>query len=139
MTDGIEKYSGIIDLPHHTSANHLRMPMLSRAAQFSPFAALTGYEGVIEEVSRTTSERIELGEEARKTLDERFALAVSRISECPEMKVTVFRNDETKEGGRYITLSGRLVKFDEFSRTITLEGGTVIPVSDIFSIDLPEM
>lgn len=134
MMEGMEKYLEIIDLPHHTSSHHPRMSMMSRAAQFSPFAALTGYDAVIGETSRLTAPRIELDEEARKELDSRFRHILSELPDNPEVRLTYFKKDSRKSGGRYIDFEGRLKKFDEYTRTILFEDGTSILLDDITAI-----
>lgn len=134
MTEEMEKYQEIIGLPHHTSLNHPRMSMMSRAAQFSPFAALTGYDDVIGETSRLTVQRVELDEEARKELDTRFRHILSELPDNPEVRLTYFKKDSRKSGGRYIDFEGRIRKFDEFTRKILFEDGTSILLDDITAI-----
>lgn len=128
---GISEYEDIIALPHHVSASHPQMALADRAAQFSPFAALTGYEDAIDESARLTEEQIELDENAREELDEKLR----QIRECgeahPEITVTYFRKDARKDGGAYVTLTGRVKKIDEYARIISFMDGTVVRIENI--------
>ena len=127
-------YDDIIDLPHPTSERHPRMPMDSRAAQFSPFAALTGYEDVIDETARLTDKHIPLEDEQRLEIDERLDMLKDLISERPQISVRYFVPDERKEGGRYVTFTGNVRKIDDLDRLITFTDGTKIHVDDIYSV-----
>lgn len=128
---GISEYEDIIALPHHVSASHPQMALADRAAQFSPFAALTGYEDAIDESARLTEERIELDENAREELDEKLR----QIRECgeahPEVTVTYFQKDARKDGGAYVTLTDRVKKIDEYARMISFMDGTVVRIENI--------
>ena len=128
------KYDDIINLPHPTSKRFPRMPLAERAAQFSPFAALTGYDAVIRETARLTGSRVELDECRRQELDAALRDLSARLGSRPEVLVTFFRKDSRKEGGEYVHVSGRLRKIDPFTRTLLLEDGTVIPVDDILEL-----
>jgi hypothetical protein len=128
------KYDDIINLPHPTSKRFPRMPLAERAAQFSPFAALTGYDSVIRETARLTGSRVELDECRRQELDAALRDLAARLDSRPEVLVTFFRKDSHKEGGEYVHVSGRLRKIDPFARTLVLEDGTVIPVDDILEL-----
>lgn len=107
-------YQEIIDLPHHVSKTHPQMPMSDRAAQFSPFAALTGYNSAIRETGRLTEERIELDEEALMALNMRYQLLIDSLKECPEVRITYFKPDERKSGGAYLTITGVVKKVDDY-------------------------
>ena len=98
-----QQYNDIIDLPHHISTTRPRMSMLDRAAQFSPFAALTGYDAAIKETGRLTGQRIELTEECRAVLDRKQQVLLENLAEHPEVSVTYFVPDERKSGGAYVT------------------------------------
>ena len=128
---GISEYEDIIALPHHVSASHPQMALADRAAQFSPFAALTGYEDANDESARLTEEQIELDENAREELDEKLR----QIRECgeahPEITVTYFQKDARKDGGAYVTLTGRVKKIDEYARIISFMDGTVVRIENI--------
>lgn len=95
----MEKYKGIIDLPHHVSTVHKPMPMINRAAQFSPFAALTGYDDQIAETSRLTDRRIELTEAEEDAISK----ALAWLERGDTVELTWFVPDKRKAGGRYIT------------------------------------
>ena len=128
-------YDDIIDLPHHVSAAHPQMSMTERAAQFSPFAALTGYHAAIEETARLTDERIELDEDAKAVLDRRRQILQAAESERPQVSVTYFKKDSRKDGGAYRTVSGRIKKTDEFRRVLVMENGEEILFDDITGLD----
>lgn len=128
-------YEDIINLPHHISPTRQQMPMSDRAAQFSPFAALTGYDAAIKETGRLTDERIELDVEALSALDMKYQLLMEALDEAPEVTITYFQPDERKAGGKYLTATGAVKKVDDFERRITMQDGTKIPMDDILSID----
>ena len=127
-------YDDIIDLPRPTSTRHPRVSMIDRAAQFSPFRALTGYEDAIQETSRLTDRRIELDEHAKAALDEKLRLLADMAEEHPEAAVTYFVPDEKKAGGEYRTAAGRLKKIDGYAQTLVFTTGQVIPIQDILTV-----
>ena len=129
------RYDEIINLPHHVSTTRPQMPMSDRAAQFAPFAALTGYDSVIKETGRLTGERIELDEEALTDLNMRYQLLVDALDEEPEVEITYFKPDERKSGGEYVTVTGTVKKVDDFERLITMQNGTKIPMDDVLAVD----
>lgn len=128
-------YDDIIHLPHHVSSRRPQMPMSDRAAQFSPFAALTGYDDAIRETGRLTEQKILLDEEALARLDEKFRLLQDHLKEYPEIRVTYFKPDERKDGGAYLTVSGAIRKLRNFEREILLYDGTRIPMDDILEME----
>ena len=129
------KYDEIMGLPHHISKTRPQMPMSDRAAQFAPFAALTGYDAAIKETGRLTDERIELDVEALSALDMKYQLLMEALDEAPEVTITYFQPDERKAGGKYLTATGAVKKVDDFERRITTQDGTKIPMDDVLSID----
>lgn len=129
------KYDDILHLPHPTSARHLRMPIAERAAIFSPFAALSGHAGAIAETARLTDQKMELDEDTKAELDRRQAVLLEHISEQPEITVTWFQPDERKDGGSYLTATGRLKKLDAIQRLLVLTDGTEIPLDDVASLE----
>lgn len=131
------EYEDIIHLPHHVSSKRPRMPMSDRAAQFSPFAALTGYDDAIRETGRLTEQKVHLDEEALATLNEKFHVLQEHLNESPEIQFTYFKADERKVGGTYITVSGIVKKIREYERKLILEDGSVIPIDDILEIESP--
>ena len=129
------KYDDILHLSHPTSKKHPRMPISDRAAIFSPFAALSGHGAAIAETARLTDRRIELDEDTRAELDQKQAALLEHIGERPEVTVTWFQPDGRKEGGAYVTVTGRLKKIDEVGRTLTLLDGTAIPLEDVVGLE----
>lgn len=129
------KYDDMVYLPHHVSAAHPRMSMRDRAAQFSPFAALPGYDTAVKETARLTDRQIELDEAAKAELDRKLRFLPERLPEQPEVTVTYFKPDGRKEGGAYLTVTGRIKKFDEYTRVLTLTGGEKIAVEDILELE----
>ena len=129
------KYDKIMGLPHHVSKTRPQMPMSDRAAQFAPFAALTGYDAAIKETGRLTDERIELDVEALSALDMKYQLLMEALDEAPEVTITYFQPDERKAGGKYVSAVGAVKKIDDFERRITMQDGTKIPMDDVISID----
>lgn len=131
MTD---RYNDIMNLPHPNSLEHPRIAVLGRAAQFSPFAALTGFEGAIRETARLTDAKAELDENKIATLDMKLQFLANHLSECPEVSITYFKPDGKKEGGSYKIITGTVKKIDAYERTVIMVDTTVIPISDIFEI-----
>ena len=129
------KYNEIMGLPHHVSKTRPQMPMSDRAAQFAPFAALTGYDAAIKETGRLTVERIELDVEALSALDMKYQLLMEAHDDAPEVTITYFQPDERKAGGKYVSAVGAVKKIDDFERRITMRDGTRIPMNDVLSID----
>lgn len=133
--DGDEhRYDDIIEMPHHVSVKHPQMPVSARAAQFAPFAALSGHKAALDETARLTCGRVELDEYERDALDEKLRLALSLADKGPEITLTYFRPDEAKAGGAYLTLTGKLKRLDEYGRALVIEGGARIPIDDIIDI-----
>lgn len=128
-------YEDIINLPHHVSKTRPQMSMLDRAAGFSPFAALTGYDAAIKETGRLTDEKQELDEDTKAALDMKQAYLMEMIDEQPEISVTYFLPDTKKAGGAYATVTGKLKRFDEYERLLILTDGKKIPMDDIADIE----
>ena len=124
-------YDDIIHLPHHVSRNHPQMPMLDRAAQFAPFAALTGYEAAVGETARLTAERRELDAQEAEELNRRLATLITHLPDRPEATIEYFVPDDRKAGGEYVTVSGRVRHISFPERTLVMEDGTVIPLDDV--------
>ncbi len=137
------KYADIIDLPHHQSAKRPHMPLEDRAAQFSPFAALTGYEDAVKETARLTDERIEMDEYSKEALNRQLnalqkVLAGNRQvvnGVVPRVKITYFVADARKAGGAYVTVEGELHKIKEYEQLLELTDGTTIPIADMIYIE----
>ena len=128
-------YDDIINLPHHVSSTRPQMSMIDRAAQFSPFAALTGYDAAIKETGRLTDEKIELDDEALNNLNMKFQILFEKLDEQPDIAITYFKPDETKSGGAYLTTTDKLKKVDEYERIITTANGTKIPMDDVINLE----
>ena len=129
------KYDDILSLPHPVSKTHPPMPRAERAAQFSSFAALTGYEEIVAESARLTEARAELDRDALEALDAALRAVASEIDARPEVELRYFVPDKKKAGGRYETLRGRVKKIDEHASLLLLEDGKKIPLGDIASIE----
>ncbi len=131
----MDGYEDILNLPHHVSKTRPQMSMLDRAAQFSPFAALTGYDDAIKETGRLTDEKIEMDEDRKAALDMKQAYLIEMIDEQPEISITYFLPDTKKSGGAYVTVTGNLKRFDEYERLLILTDGKKIPMDDIADIE----
>lgn len=129
------KYDDIIGLPHHVSATRPRMSMIDRAAQFSPFQALTGYGVAIQETGRLTDRKIELSEDERILLDMKQQILLDNIRECPDVSITYFIPDERKAGGSYVTVTGNVKKIDDYQRLLILTDRAQIPLDEIVDIE----
>jgi hypothetical protein len=134
--DNKEKYpyEDIIYLQHHVSCNREHMSLLDRAAQFSSFAALTGFDGVIKETARLTDQRVELDETVKTILDEKLRIVQEQLSRQQEIEFLLFRQDELKAGGAYISVRGIVKKIDKYKRIVVMQEGTRIPIEEIVDI-----
>lgn len=128
------KYDDIINRPHHVSKRHPQMSLLNRAAQFSPFAALTGHEAAIRETARLTDSFIELDEDRKRQLDEQLQLLKENLKQKPTCEITYFQPDEKKSGGTYVTICEIVKKIDEYEHRIIFADGTALPIEHLFSI-----
>ena len=128
-------FDDIINLPHHVSATRPQMSMLDRAAQFSPFAALPGYDAAIKETGRLTDEKIEMDEEALNILNMKFQILARSLDDEPEVTFTYFKPDERKAGGAYTEVTGTVKKVDDFERSIMMRNGTKMSMDDILNIE----
>ncbi len=128
-------YDDIINLPHHVSTTRPHMTAIDRAAQFSPFAALTGYDAAIKETARLTDERVKLDEYMKDALSDRLQIIADRIKEYHEIAITYFQPDAKKNGGAYVTTISTAKKIDEYERVVVMTDGTAIPIDEIISID----
>lgn len=128
-------YDDIIHLPRHVSKARLHMAAIDRAAQFSPFAALTGHGAAIKETARLTDERVELDEHMKDALSHRLQIIADRLKEHPEIAITYFQPDAKKSGGAYVTAISTITKIDEHERFVIMTDGWVIPIDEIISIE----
>ena len=124
-------YDDIIHLPHHVSQNHPQMPLRDRAAQFAPFAALTGYEAVVGETARLTASKRELDAQEAEERNRQLAVVIEHLSERPEVTVEYFVPDERKSGGAYVTVTGRVRHVSLPERILVMEDGGIIPVDNV--------
>ena len=118
MTD----YDDIIRLPHHVSQNHPQMSMHDSAAQFAPFAALTGYESAVGETARLTSERRELDPQEAEELNRRLTDLAARLKDRPKVTIEYFVPDDRKAGGAYVTVTGRMRHISVAKMTLVMDG-----------------
>lgn len=130
------RYEDIIRLPHHVSGTRPRMSMAGRAAQFSPFAALSGFGEAVKETGRLTEERIELEEDAAELLDEKLRLLAAKGGQEPEIRVVYFKPDERKSGGAKAAATGCFKKIDEWGRTLVMADGMRIALESIIDIEI---
>ena len=128
----MSRYDDIINLPRPVSKKHKPMSIANRAAQFAPFAALVGYDEVIVETGRQTSERIELNEDQMSRINEQLIYLIENKEVCATY--TLYKKDEKKKGGSYVSLDGCIKKYDTDNRRIILEDKTAIYIEDIVSI-----
>ncbi len=140
---GEPRYNDMLDLPHHVSSVHPQMSPENRAAQFSPFAALSGYEEQLDETARLTDGRIELSEEKKSRLDEKLRMIQEQLLSrsdhpgmaFPTVSITFFRPDVSKSGGKYSTISGAVKKIDPYERRILFCAGNDNSDGESISID----
>ena len=130
----MSEYDDIIDLEHSISDKRPRISRADRAAQFAPFAALTGFEAAIKETARQTKKKIDLSDDQRAELDRIMNEIRERLSENPEICVIYFKADEKKAGGEYIHYIGRLKKIDDIYGRLEFCGGNTIAAADIVNI-----
>lgn len=135
-TQDSHRYDDIIHLPHHVSPKHPQMSLSNRAAQFSPFAALTGHGAAIQETARLTDEFLELNEDQKQLLDEKLRMIQEHPDRQPEVEATYFRPDPRKNGGKYVTVQGRVKKIDPCGHRILFTDGSAIDIECLFDIDL---
>ncbi len=128
------KYDDIINLPHHTSTRHQRMSMESRATQFAPFSALTGYGDAIKETSRLTDRRIEIDDGLREILNNKLQVIRENLSLNPKITFTYYIPDNKKEGGSYKTVTCIVKKMDSIDEIIITKDNRKIPMNEIIDI-----
>ena len=129
------KYDDIIDLPHHVSPYRPKMSLSDRAAQFSPFAALTGYEAAVEETARLTETKTEISEDMKTLLNEKIQIIIDNLDRYPEVIITHFVPDKKKSGGAYVDVAGIVKAVDTYERRILMADKTSIPIDQIREIE----
>ena len=132
------KYDDIINLPHHTSSKHPRMTRSARAAQFAPFAALTGLDDEMEETARLTDKKIILDEEQKQIINRELLFIKNNPQKDIPVIITFFKSDGRKEGGAYIEKEVRIKKIDEINRKLILSDYSEIKIDDLFSVRIKE-
>ena len=128
-------YDDIIHHPHHVSTRHPQMSMQNRAAQFAPFAALTGYHAAIDEAARPTLQKPELEEFDNERLNHILSLLMERSEESPTLIISYFKADARKEGGSFERITAELKRIDDVNHQLILSNGTAIPLADIIDIE----
>jgi hypothetical protein len=127
-------YDDIINLPCPTSKRHPRMPMIDRAAQFAPFAALTGYDDAITETGRLTGEKLDLSDETKERIDLKINYLLEN-EENPDVTITYFVPDKKKAGGEYVTITDKIKKIDQYEHILIMEKGIKISLFEILAIE----
>ena len=130
----MKNYDDIINLPHYISKKHPQMSLKQRAAQFAPFATLTGYGDSIKETARLTDDKIDIDCDEKEILDRILQEIMEQINKKPFAKFTYFIPDLKKAGGKYVNVSGKIKKIDEYKQIIVLENNTIIPINEIIDI-----
>lgn len=128
-------YEDIINLPYKKSSKRPNMPRANRAAQFAPFAALTGYDAAVREQARLTDKKVELDEYIKIDLNSKLCLIQSSINDKPEISLVYFQEDSLKDGGSYIRTTGHVKKIDEYEELIVMEDSREIYINDIVEIN----
>lgn len=134
-TENDHRYDSIKKLPHYQSVTRPHMSLYDRAAQFSPFAALTGYDDAVKETARLTDTKAELDEYEKAAINERLNRIQDTFDVQPEVSITYFLPDKKKSGGAYITVTGCVKKVDEYEHVVVMRNGTKVPIDDIAEID----
>lgn len=134
MVNNEEKYSDIFNMPHHVSQKHPQMSRLDRAAQFAPFAALTGHDDAIKETARLTDENVELDESAKLVINEKLRFVLELADKSCVVSVTYFVPDKVKQGGKFITKTGTLSRYDEYGHKLIFDDKSEIGVDSIIDI-----
>ena len=129
-----DSFADIIDHPHFSSTKRAHMSMASRAAQFAPFAALTGFDDEISETARLTDERHELTEDEAALLNEQLQLLLETAHRKPLVTLVCFRPDPLKAGGAYVTYTGHFRYLNEAEMRLEFAEGQSIAISDIVGI-----
>lgn len=129
------KYDDIIDLPHHVSKTRPQMPAEDRAAQFAPFAALTGHGEAVKETSRVTERRIEMDEDLKSVLDRKLWTIRRQLASRPFISVIYFVPDSQKAGGVYKKAAGHVKRLDEYKGVMFFDDGNQIPIAEIIELE----
>ncbi len=136
IIDDNSKYDDIINMPHHVSSTHPPMSDMDRAAQFSPFAALTGYDDAVKETARLTEQRIELDEYEKEEINARLQYINRVLPDSPEIVIKHFEKDMLKDGGSYVMSDGYVKKIDGYENAIVMMDGKIIYIDNIVEIQI---
>lgn len=136
-----DRYDDIIDLPHHRSRTHPPLSMHQRAAQFMPFAALSGYEDILRETGRTLESRAELESDAQELLNRRLNTVISRLPQRTRVSISYFQPDDAREdtdGGAYRSVDGEVTGYRQSARALVMQDGAEISCDNIVQLDIRE-
>ena len=128
-------YEDIVNLPRHISQVHPQATMADRAARFSPFAAISGYEDMVKEAARVTEERIDITDATKELLNEKLNMIIEFLDEEPEVTITYFEPDKKKDGGAYISITGTVKRIDEYERIVLMSDDKKIRIDEIYAIE----
>lgn len=128
-------YEDIVNLPRHISKVHPQATMADRAARFSPFAAISGYEDMVKEAARVTEERIDITDATKELLNEKLNMIIEFLDEVPEVTITYFEPDKKKDGGAYISITGTVKRIDEYERIVLMSDDKKIRIEEIYAIE----
>ncbi len=135
MKKDIHNYDNIINMPRHISSKHPQMKIIDRAAQFAPFAALTGHKESINEASRITDSKKELDENQKEILNNKLNYILLNLDKLLEIKITYFQADLKKSGGKYVTVLASIKKIDEYNKVLVLNNGKKIKIDDLYWLE----
>ena len=135
MKKDIHNYDDIINMPRHISSKHPQMKIIDRAAQFAPFAALTGHKESIDEASRITDSKKELDENQKEILNNKLNYILLNLDKLFEIKITYFQADLKKSGGKYIKVLANIKKIDEYNKVLVLNNGMKIKLDDLYWLE----
>ena len=135
MKKDIHNYDDIINMPRHISSKHPQMKIIDRAAQFAPFAALTGHKESINEASRITDSKKELDENQKEILNNKLNYILLNLDKLFEIKITYFQADLKKSGGKYVTVLASIKKIDEYNKVLVLNNGKKIKIDDLYWLE----
>ena len=130
----MNEYDDIINLPHHQSSKRPHMSNYQRAAQFAPFAALTGYDAAIDETARLTDQKLGLSYEQADHLNAQIQRIIENIIDKPQVEITYFVPDNRKSGGEYMTVTGYVRRIDDHNREIVFVDGPTVKIDDVWNI-----
>ena len=128
-------YEDIINIPRHISKTRPEPSIADRAARFSPFAAISGYEDMVREAARETEERVEITDATKEQLNEKLNMIAEHLNEEHEVTITYFEPDKKKSGGAYISTTGVVKRIDELKRIVVMKNNKKIRIDDIYTLD----